>query len=682
MEPKDSLQLLKGIGEKTARRFSNLGIDSIEDLLHNYPRDYIAYDPPVSIDSLGEREGFVTVYGQIQSRPLVRYGGRLKTTVANIKDETGILQLLWFNMPFLANTLHTGSRYLFRGRLQVKGSRYNLIQPEIYTPAAYEKKMHSLQPLYALTKGVTNNLITKTASQAFLSLSGIEDPLPEKIRDRYGLEDYETALRAIHFPPDMETLRSARRRLVFDEFFYFMLALEGHRRELSKTENSYPLKPDGAVEKVIASLPYQLTKDQLKAWQDMKRDFAGSGVMHRMLQGDVGCGKTILAVLGCFTAAACGFQSVMMAPTEVLAKQHYDTVLDLVKKNRLPYRVGLLTGSLTAGEKRRMHDQIALGLIDIIIGTHALIQESVEYHDLAFAVTDEQHRFGVKQREALSKKGAWPHVLVMSATPIPRTLALLLYGDLDISMIRQMPAHRIPIKNCVIDTEKRQAAYRFIYQEIQKGRQAYVICPMVEESELLDGENVTDYAEKLAEWFPKNIRIGTLHGRMKPAYKNQVMESFLAGELDILVSTTVIEVGINVPNATVMMIENADRFGLSQLHQLRGRVGRGANASYCIFVSGSRKPETRERLDILNHSNDGFEIAEKDLALRGPGDLFGIRQSGALEFRLGDVVQDASVLYEAKEAVLDLLAEDPNLASLEHQRLKKLVGDLGENWNL
>ncbi len=682
MEITASIQQLKGVGEKTAQRFQGLNIASVEDLLRYFPRDYLSYDPPVAIKALEEAEGMITVAGHIQSRPAVRYGNRMKITTVMIRDQDGALQLLWFNMPFLANSLRPGSYYLFRGRIQIKGSRLCMVQPEIYTPAAYEEKMHGLQPMYALTKGITNHLITKTVKQAFASVERLPERLPEQICGRYGLMGTAEALRIIHFPQNAEELKQARRRLVFEEFFFFLLAMEAHKQALDQAENGFVMKPDQNIQRFVEALPYELTEDQKKAWQDMQRDFAGKRCMHRMLQGDVGSGKTILAVLGCFTAAANGFQSVIMAPTEVLAKQHYDSVMGMLEANQLPYRAGLLTGSLPAAQKRRIQERIALGLIDIVVGTHALIQDQVNYQDLAFVVTDEQHRFGVKQREALSQKGSSPHVLVMSATPIPRTLALLLYGDLDISVLRQMPKDRLPVQNCVIGQDKRNTAYRFIMKEIMAGHQAYVICPMVEESELLEGENVIDYAGRLREVFPENVSIGILHGRMKPAMKNQIMERFSAGDLDILVSTTVIEVGIDVPNATVMMIETADRFGLSQLHQLRGRVGRGKQASYCIFVSGSRKQQTRERLDILNHTNDGFEIAEKDLELRGPGELFGIRQSGALEFRIGDIIGDSGILYEAKKAVEEVLQLDPGLETSENRCIKNFLQHLDENWNL
>ena len=393
-------------------------------------------------------------------------------------------------------------------------------------------------------------------------------------------------------------------------------------------------------------------------WGEIAGDLASDTVMSRLVQGDVGSGKTIVAVLALLNTALHGYQAAMMAPTEVLARQHYESITKLLEEYGIPVKVELLTGSMTAKEKRRAYDRIECGYARIIIGTHALIQSAVNYDCLALVITDEQHRFGVKQREAFAGKGGMPHVLVMSATPIPRTLAIILYGDLDISVIDELPANRLPIKNCVVDTGYRKTAYTFMKKEIAAGRQCYVICPMVEESEQLEAENVQDYGAMLQEEMGPDIRVACLHGKMKPALKDEIMEAFGRNEIQILVSTTVIEVGIDVPNATVMMIENAERFGLAQLHQLRGRVGRGKHQSYCIFMSASRAEETKERLSILRDTNDGFKIASEDLRLRGPGDLFGIRQSGLLNFRLGDVFQDAKILQMANEAADEILKNE------------------------
>ena len=423
----------------------------------------------------------------------------------------------------------------------------------------------------------------------------------------------------------------------------------------------------------LERVPFELTKAQKKVWREIREDLSGPFCMNRLIQGDVGSGKTILAVLALLMCAANGYQGALMAPTEVLARQHAQSVAELVEGCSLEESVEivLLTGSMTAKEKREAYARIESGEAKLVIGTHALIQEKVHFHRLGLVVTDEQHRFGVRQRETLADKGQHPHVLVMSATPIPRTLAIIVYGDLDVSVIDEMPANRLPIKNCVVDESWRPNAYRFLEKETAAGRQAYVICPMVEENPEIEIENVVDYTKKLKESLNPSITIEYLHGKMKPAQKNEIMERFASGEIQILVSTTVIEVGVNVPNATVMMVENAEQFGLAQLHQLRGRVGRGKYQSYCIFISGTDNKDTRKRLEILNKSNDGFYIASEDLKLRGPGDLFGVRQSGLLEFKIGDIFTDARILQEASEEAAKLQQMDPELDFPEHQALKK-----------
>ena len=456
----------------------------------------------------------------------------------------------------------------------------------------------------------------------------------------------------------MDHLIVARRRLVFDEFFLFILNMRKQKEITQKEENPFTLVDDDFVEKLVGQLPYPLTGAQKHTLEEIRTDVHGNYVMQRLVQGDVGSGKTIVAFLAMAEMAHNGLQSAIMAPTEVLARQHYENITKMFEEYDIPIKVELLTGSMTAKEKRRAYDRIECGLAKIIIGTHALIQGAVSYDNLGLVITDEQHRFGVKQRETFALKGGEPHVLVMSATPIPRTLAIILYGDLDISVIDELPANRLPIKNCVVDTGYRNTAYNFMKKQIAEGRQCYVICPMVEESETMEAENVTDYTVALREEMGEKIQVACLHGKMKQVQKDDIMDRFGRNEIQILVSTTVIEVGIDVPNATVMMIENAERFGLAQLHQLRGRVGRGKYQSYCIFMSASKSKETKERLDILNHSNDGFKIASEDLRLRGPGDLFGIRQSGLMNFKLGDVYQDAKILQMANEAADQLTEED------------------------
>ena len=649
---------IKGIGEKTEKLFEKLNIYTAGDLLRYYPRGYDVYEEPVPVSEVEEGK-ICTVTGAIFGRVQVAGNRRLPVTTLHVRDLTGTLKVVWFRMPFLRNTFAGGGAVTLRGRVVKKGRELVMEQPEIfYPPEKYEEKSGTLQPIYGLTKGLTNNGVSKAVGQVLKNLDLSREVLPEELRMRYGLAEYNYALRGIHFPEDKEVYFHARKRLVFEEFLAFILSLRRLKDSNQRMENNYVMDVDEKVEKLIGELPFSLTGAQRKVWGEIAGDLASDTVMSRLVQGDVGSGKTIVAVLALLNTALHGYQAAMMAPTEVLARQHYESITKLLEEYEIPVKVELLTGSMTAKEKRRAYDRIECGYARIIIGTHALIQSAVNYDCLALVITDEQHRFGVKQREAFAGKGGMPHVLVMSATPIPRTLAIILYGDLDISVIDELPANRLPIKNCVVDTGYRKTAYTFMKKEIAAGRQCYVICPMVEESEQLEAENVQDYGAMLQEEMGPDIRVACLHGKMKPALKDEIMEAFGRNEIQILVSTTVIEVGIDVPNATVMMIENAERFGLAQLHQLRGRVGRGKHQSYCIFMSASRAEETKERLSILRDTNDGFKIASEDLRLRGPGDLFGIRQSGLLNFRLGDVFQDAKILQMANEAADEILKNE------------------------
>lgn len=646
---------IKGVGEKTEKLFAKLGIYTVGDLLRYYPRSYDVYEEAVPIAEV-EDGRTVTVTGTIFGRVQVGGSRNLQVTSIHVKDLTGTIKAVWFRMPFLKNTLAGGGLITLRGRAVNRREGLVLEHPEIFYPSEkYEEKLHTLQPIYNLTAGLTNNAISKAVKQVVESLDLTKEHLPEEIRMHYQLAEYNYAIRGIHFPEDKEVFYHARERLVFEEFLQFILAIRKLKDSNSRMDNEYVIPLDARTEKFQKDLPFALTKAQQKVWMEICQDMASEHAMSRLVQGDVGSGKTIVAVLALLNTAFNGYQAAMMAPTEVLARQHYESITKLFETYNIPIKVVLLTGSMTAKEKRRAYDRIECGLAKIIVGTHALIQDAVYYDNLALVVTDEQHRFGVKQREAFAKKGGVPHVLVMSATPIPRTLAIILYGDLDISVIDELPANRLPIKNCVVDTSYRQTAYTFMKKQIAEGRQCYIICPMVEESEAMEAENVTDYAKMLQGEMGDRIVVEYLHGKMKQAAKDEIMERFGRNEIQILVSTTVIEVGIDVPNATVMMIENAERFGLAQLHQLRGRVGRGKYQSYCIFMTGSKAKETKKRLEILNKTNDGFKIASEDLKLRGPGDLFGIRQSGLMDFGLGDVYQDAAILQKANEAAEWLL---------------------------
>lgn len=679
MNEKTPLRELKGVGEKTEKLFQKIGITTAEELLRYYPRTYDIYEEPVEIASAEENKT-VSIRATIATGIYINQIRNLQVLTTTVADASGRLPVAWFNVPYLRGTLKKGSVFILRGKIIRKKGRPQMEHPEIFTPAAYEEIIHSMQPVYGLTKGLSNKMITKLVHQILDTRPLHGEYLPEEIRERYQLADANYAIRTIHFPKNMQELLTARKRLVFDEFLLFVLAIQLLKKKTEEAPNTFSMKPVWTTEEIIEGLPYDLTGAQKNVWHEIERDLSGHKLMSRLVQGDVGSGKTVIAFLAMVLSAENGFQSALMVPTEVLANQHYEGFLRLMEEQNIAScHPVLLTGSTTARQKREIYQKIADGEVNVIIGTHALIQERVEYKNLGLVITDEQHRFGVRQREALTTRGNPPHVLVMSATPIPRTLAIILYGDLDISIIDELPAKRLPIKNCVVGTSYRPKAYSFIEKQVQMGRQAYVICPMVEESEGLEAENVTDYARKLQEILPGEIKVEILHGKMKPKEKNRIMEAFASGEIQVLVSTTVVEVGVNVPNATVMMVENAERFGLAQLHQLRGRVGRGEHQSYCIFIQGNNEENTSKRLKILNESNDGFYIAGEDLKLRGPGDLFGIRQSGLMEFKIGDIYNDAGILKNASEAAGEILALDFDLILPQHKALKEhLKGYMSE----
>ena len=668
MDLYSKISALKGVGEKTEKLLGRLGIYSIEDLLEYYPRSYDVYAEPVFPEQVEEGKT-AAVLCTVGLPPMVTRGTRVPLVTLKMAGPGRMLYMTWYNMPYLKNSIKSGETYVFRGTAVNKRGSLTMEQPEIFTREEYESKLNSMQPIYPLTEGVGNKLLIRLMDQALSSVDLSREFLPREIRQRYGLAEYNFALREIHFPKDFETMMTARRRLVFDEFFIFALALQKIKEHTEQVDNLYPMKEALECDRLIKSLPYELTRAQLRTWDEIQKDMASARVMNRLVQGDVGSGKTIVAALALLMTAKNGYQGCIMAPTEVLARQHFESFEKLLAP--MGVCVTLLTGSMTAKEKRVSYEAIASHEADIIVGTHALIQEKVIYDRLALVVTDEQHRFGVRQREFLSGKGQTPHILVMSATPIPRTLAIILYGDLDISVIDELPAKRLPIKNCVVGTSYRKTAYHFIEKQVGLGHQVYVICPMVEESEMMEAENVVDYTKRIKEALPEHICVEYLHGKQKPKEKNALMERFAAGEIQVLVSTTVVEVGVNVPNATVMMIEDAQRFGLAQLHQLRGRVGRGDAQSYCIFVNTSDKKSAEERLNVLVKSNDGFFIAGEDLKLRGPGDLFGLKQSGIMEFKIGDVFNDMDLLKEATSTAKAVIGADALLEKDDYQELKQ-----------
>lgn len=670
---KRKISSLKGIGEKTEKLFQKIGVDTVEDLIRYYPKGFEIFEDPISVGEVEEGK-VCTVAGMVFGRIQVSTNSKMQITTLHLKDVTGTLKVIWYRMPFLRNTLAKGGTLVLRGRIVRKKNEIVMEHPEIFYPSSkYEEKRDTMQPVYSLTAGLTNNSVIKAVKQALSFLDDEQDILPEELRLKYSFPKYEEAIYAMHFPREKEDFVRARKRFVFEEFLLFILSLRRMKESENRSENPFHFADRPEIEQFLGALPYHLTNAQEKVWTEIKSDMQSENVMSRLVQGDVGFGKTIIAFLALLLSALNGYQGALMAPTEVLAVQHYENISEMLEKYKIPLQAELLTGSMTMSQKKKAYARIESGEAAIIIGTHALIQEKVLYRNLALVVTDEQHRFGVRQRETLAQKGKTPHILVMSATPIPRTLAIILYGDLDISIINEMPKNRLPIKNCVVNTEYREKAYRFMRKQVLEGRQCYVICPMVEESESLDAENVIDYSQMLAEELGDGIHVGCLHGKMKQKEKDEIMSAFGKNEIQILVSTTVVEVGIDVPNATVMLIENAERFGLAQLHQLRGRVGRGGYQSYCIFMSASKSDETKERLEILNRSNDGFFIAGEDLRLRGPGDLFGIRQSGILDFKIADVFQDAEVLKIAGEEANKILKRDPELKDPSYKKIKNHI---------
>ena len=668
MNSSDLITTLKGIGPKTAALFHKLNVETIDDLIHLYPRYYITYETPIEAADLkvGERAAVrLTLSGPLN----VLRTGKLTLVTGTGRDASGSVRLVWYNMPYMKNHIRSGSSLIFCGTPTMRQGQLTLEHPEYFTEEAYVKQMETLKPVYPLTTGLSNNAVVKAVEQTIPFMEQVPEFMPLEVLKRQGLIGHKDAIKEIHFPFHKERTVEAKKRMIFDEFFMFLSLMEQLKQTKNFRKNRYQIVFGEKVENFIASLPYELTNAQKKTLNEIKADMAGEYQMNRLVQGDVGSGKTIVAIAALYAVVVEGFQGAFMAPTEVLARQQYEDFVKMLSP--LGVRVGLLIGSQRKKERDAMYEALVSGDIHIMVGTHALIQEKTVFRNLALVVTDEQHRFGVNQRKTLQEKGETPHILVMSATPIPRTLAIIMYGDLDISIMDELPKNRLPIKNCVVGNGYRPTAYRFMENQIAEGRQVYIICPMVEESEGLDAENVVEYTQELKKKMKNSIRIDYLHGKMKGTEKDEIMKRFAAREIDLLVSTTVIEVGINVPNATVMMIENSERFGLAQLHQLRGRVGRGSHQSYCIFMTASDKQEVKERLNILGKSNDGFHIANEDLRLRGPGDFFGIRQSGEMDFIMADIYSNADLLKAANQEIQILKREGFDFTSLQSKNYEK-----------
>ena len=661
---------LKGIGDKTALLLKKLDIETLEDLVTHFPKDYEMFQPPVLLSELKNNEK-TAFFAKVVSQVTTKKVRNLMISSFFVGNGTDTVKITFFNMPYISKTITLQKEYLFYGSVAKKGDQYIMEHPKMFSKEEYVKIMGTLQPIYTKTKGLSNDAIKKAIKNA---LNLIEEPveyLPKEVVEKHSFLPFFQTIQTIHNPQSKEELVIARKRITYEEFFFFILSLKMCRQMEADHESDNPFVSSKEIETLIKKLPFELTNSQQKVWNEIEQDLTSGTTLNRLLQGDVGSGKTIIAVLALLLCVVNGYQGALMAPTEVLAIQHFETITELCETHQLPFKPVVLVGSLTAKQKKEAKLKLADGTCNLVIGTHALIQEDVLFKNLALVVTDEQHRFGVKQRETLTNKGKSVHTLVMSATPIPRSLAIILYGELSISTIPELPANRLPIKNCVVNTTYRPKAYSFIEKEVKDGRQAFVICPMIESGVMDELENVIDYTRELKSNLPEAMVIAYLHGKMKPAEKNKIMLDFSNKKIDVLVSTTVIEVGINVPNATVMMVENADRFGLATLHQIRGRVGRGKYQSYCIFIDSKENDRSKKRLDILNQSNDGFFIANEDLKLRGPGDLMGTFQSGEFMFRYADIYADSQMLLDASEDIAAILKKDPLLIDETHITLKE-----------
>jgi len=648
------LKYVKGVGESRARLFAKLGLNTLGDIINYFPRDYEDRSVFKQISEACDGEPITVrvrfVSNILESRP------RRNLTVqkAQVTDGFSFMNVTWFNQGYVRQSIDTSREYILYGTVRRVGSRVEMNNPVFEEADRSGNLTGRIVPVYSLTRGISQNMIRKIIRNALdTATESLPDILPAGFRRKYRLAEAAFSYEQIHFPTSMENMEIARRRLVFEELLLLQLGLASIKGSNSGQNGIRFSHVD--VTPLLDALPFRLTAAQERVFSEIQADMESDRRMNRLIQGDVGSGKTILAVLAMYVAAKSGYQSAFMVPTEILAEQHYRNIAPLLGKFGI--KVGLLTGGMKKKEKEAVKEDSKEGRLDILIGTHAVLEETTVFSRLGLVITDEQHRFGVRQRARLSLKGENPDLLVMTATPIPRTLSLVLYGDLDVSLVDSLPPDRKPIKTYVVDERMRERVYNFIRKNIAEGRQAYIVCPLVEDSDTMDVESATGLVEKIRDDALRGLRVGLIHGKMKSAEKDDIMRRFTRGELDVLVSTTVIEVGVNVPNANIMVIENAERFGLAQLHQLRGRVGRGPYQSYCILFNQSTSDIARQRMEIMARSNDGFVIAEKDLELRGPGDVFGVRQHGLPEFRIANLYRDMDVLKDVQKAVREIVSE-------------------------
>lgn len=667
----ESIQYVKGIGPKKAEKLNKLGIYTIKDLLYYFPRQFEDRSIIKKIAQLEDEEK-VTVKALITNIESYTPKKGMTITRIDVKDDTGFAKLTFFNKEYIKNTFRVGDSILAFGKVKKNGRFVELNSCELEYLSASPKNIGKLVPVYPLSYGVTNKDIMNTVRMVFESKDiKIPEYMPEYILKKYRLCGIEYAIKNIHFPKDKESLKIALYRLIFEELLVLQLGLFMYKGG-SSDEKGILFKRNQRLDEVLKSLPFSLTRAQNRALNEIIDDMCSEKVMNRLVQGDVGSGKTVVALLALAECVFNGYQGALMAPTEILAQQHYESFTETFED--IGINVELLTGSVTKKQKEGILQRARDGDIDILIGTHALIEDNVEFKNIGLVITDEQHRFGVRQRGKLSSKGESPDILVMTATPIPRTLALILYGDLDISIIDELPPGRQPIETIAVEKKKRDKVYNsLVRREVDKGRQVYIVCPLVEESETLDITSATETAEEIKRDFFPDLRVGLLHGKMKPSEKDTIMTAFKNHELDILVSTTVIEVGVNVPNSTLMIIENAERFGLAQLHQLRGRVGRGKHQSYCVLIYGSNSEVCRKRMSIMEETNDGFKISEKDLEIRGPGEFFGTMQHGVPELKVANLFKHMKILKTVQQEARIIIGEDSTLDFKEYRGLKREI---------
>lgn len=673
MDLNKNVQFIKGVGEARAKLLNRLGIYELKDLITYYPRTYEDRSIPKKIEELVDGEEALIEVMPVTRVNEVRIRRNMTILKMNARDDTGVCQMTWFNQSYLKGMFKPGEYYKFYGKVSKKGNKVEMNSP-VYDKAEDTKNTGRIIPIYPTTFKLSQTTLRKIIENGLSEMNGkIDESLPEYLIDEYKLLDLNTAVKQIHFPDSFDDFNLARKRLVFEELLSMQLALLALKNQYSKDVKGIAFDKDAKMSDVINKLPFSLTKAQLRVLEEIDSDMEREKPMNRLLQGDVGSGKTVVALIAAYKCVKSGYQAAIMAPTAILASQHLESFTEILKDTGI--RCELLISGITKKKKEDILRRLEAGEIDILIGTHALLEENVVFKKLGLVVTDEQHRFGVRQRSIITQKGDNPDVLVMTATPIPRTLALILYGDLDISIIDELPPNRKKIETYAVTKGMDQRVNNFLKQQIDQGRQAYIVCPLVEENEEINAKSVMELAEHYKNEVFSDYRVEYLHGKMKPKEKDAIMEEFKNGNIDILISTTVIEVGVNVPNSNIMVVENAERFGLAQLHQLRGRVGRGEYQSYCILKYNGNSQVIRERMKVMTSTNDGFVISEKDLELRGTGEFFGTKQHGLPEFKIANLFEDIGTLKAVQAIAIKIINDDPKLEKDKNKLLKKVVDE-------